>query len=160
MTSYTPPLEDMRFVLNHLVDLDSIAGLPGYEAATPEVIDQILEEAGKLAANELAPLNASGDRERAQLENSVVRTPEGFKEAYSKFVAGGWNGVAFPEEWGGHGLPWTVAGAVLEMWQAANKSFALCPVLTQAGVELLLQLGTDEQRARYLPKLVSGEWTG
>jgi alkylation response protein AidB-like acyl-CoA dehydrogenase len=160
MTAYTPPLEDMRFVLRHVVDLEGIARLPGYEAAAPDLVDQILEEAGRLAAGELAPINASGDRERVRLENGVVRTADGFKEAYRKFLDGGWNGLPFPEEHGGQGLPWTVATAVLELWQAANKSFALCPVLTQAGVELLLRFGTDEQRALYLPKLVSGEWTG
>jgi alkylation response protein AidB-like acyl-CoA dehydrogenase len=160
MTAYAPPLDDMRFVLRHLVDLEGIARLPGYEAASPDLVDQILEEAGRLAAGELAPINASGDRERVRLENGVVRTAEGFKDAYRKFVEGGWNGLPFPEEHGGQGLPWTVATAVLELWQAANKSFALCPVLTQAGVELLLGFGTEEQRALYLPKLVSGEWTG
>jgi alkylation response protein AidB-like acyl-CoA dehydrogenase len=160
MTAYTPPLEDMRFVLRHVVDLEGIARLPGYEAAAPDLVDQILEEAGRLAAGELAPINASGDRERVRLENGVVRTADGFKEAYRKFVEGGWNGLPFPEEHGGQGLPWTVATAVLELWQAANKSFALCPVLTQAGVELLLRFGTEQQRALYLPKLVSGEWTG
>ena len=160
MTVYTPPLEDMRFVLRHVIDLEGIVRLPGYEAAAPDLVDQILEEAGRLAAGELAPINASGDREQVRLENGVVRTAEGFKEAYRKFVDGGWNGLPFPEEHGGQGLPWTVATAVLELWQAANKSFALCPVLTQAGVELLLRFGTDEQRALYLPKLVSGEWTG
>ena len=160
MTAYTPPLEDMRFVLRHVVDLEGIARLPGYEAAAPDLVDQILEEAGRLAAGELAPINASGDRERVRLEDGVVRTADGFKEAYRKFVEGGWNGLPFPEEHGGQGLPWTVATAVLELWQAANKSFALCPVLTQAGVELLLRFGTEQQRALYLPKLVSGEWTG
>jgi 3-(methylthio)propanoyl-CoA dehydrogenase len=160
MTAYTPPLDDMRFVLRHVVDLEGIARLPGYEAAAPDLVDQILEEAGRLAAGELAPINASGDRERVRLENGVVRTASGFKEAYRKFVEGGWNGLPFPEEHGGQGLPSAVATAVLELWQAANKSFALCPVLTQAGVELLLRFGTDQQRELYLPKLVSGEWTG
>ena len=95
-----------------------------------------------------------------RLENGVVRTPDGFKEAYRKFVEGGWHGLQLPAEWGGQGLPWTVATAVWEMWNSANLAFCLCPILTQAGVELLLRHGTEAQRARYLAKLVSGEWTG
>ncbi len=160
MTAYAPPFADIRFVFEHLVDLEGLGRLPGLEAASKDVVDQILEEAGRFAVNELAPLNAAGDRERARLEDSVVHTPEGFKEAYRKFVDGGWHGLQLPAEWGGQGLPWTVATAVWEMWNSANLAFCLCPVLTQAGVELLLRHGTEAQRARYLPKLVSGEWTG
>ncbi len=160
MTAYAPPLDDIRFVLEHLVDLEGLGRLPGLEAATIDVVDQILAEAGRFAVNELLPLNAAGDRQRARLEDGAVRTPEGFKEAYGKFVEGGWHGLQLPAEWGGQGLPWTVATAVWEMWNSANLAFCLCPILTQAGVELLLRHGTEAQRARYLPKLVSGEWTG
>jgi len=160
MTAYTPPLAEIRFVLEHLVDLEGIGRLPGLETASADVVDHILEEAGRFAANELAPLNAVGDRQRSRLENGVVRTPTGFKEAYGKFVAGGWPALQFPEAWGGQGLPCTVATAVWEMWNSANIAFCLCPILTHAGVELLLRHGSTEQRARYLPKLVSGEWTG
>ena len=160
MADYTPPIDEMRFVLNHVVDLAAIGRLPGYDAATPDLVDHVLEAAGKFAANELAPLNQSGDRQPARLENGVVRMADGFKEAYAAFVAGGWNGLPFPEQWGGQGLPWTVATAVGEMWHSANMAFGLCPILTQAGVELLLRCGTPEQQERYLPKLVSGAWTG
>jgi len=160
MTRYVPPLDDIRFALTHMAGLEQVGRLPGCEAAMPDLVDQVLEEAAKFAANELAPLNATGDRERARLENGVVRTPEGYKKAYWKFVEGGWHGLPFPEAWGGQGLPWSVAIPVWEMWHSANFAFCLCPILTQAGVELLLNHGTDEQRARYLPKLVSGEWTG
>jgi alkylation response protein AidB-like acyl-CoA dehydrogenase len=160
MTAYTPPLDDMRFVLTHVADLGAIGRLPGYEAATPDLVGDILEAAGRFAANELAPLNQSGDRERVRLENGVVRTPDGFKEAYAAFVAGGWNGLPFPEHCGGQGMPWTVATAVSEMWHSANMAFGLCPLLTQAGVELLLGFGTEDQKQRYLGRLVSGEWTG
>jgi alkylation response protein AidB-like acyl-CoA dehydrogenase len=160
MTPYVPPLDDIRFALTHMAGLEQIARLPGCEAATPDLVDQVLEAAGKFAANELAPLNATGDRERARLENGAVRTPKGYKEAYRKFVEDGWHGLPFPQEWGGQGLPWSVAVPVWEMWHSANFAFCLCPILTQAGVELLLHHGTAEQRARYLPKLVSGEWTG
>ncbi len=160
MTRYDPPIDHMRFVLNQMVGIDSLAALPGYGDVDQDLVDQILEEAGKFAAGELAPINALGDRQGAVLENGVVRTPEGFKEAYQHFVDGGWNGLQFPEKHGGQGLPWTVATAVSEMWHSANMSFGLCPLLTQAGIELLLQFGTEQQRARYLDKLVSGAWTG
>ncbi len=160
MTSYAPPLDHMRFVLNQMVGLEHLAALPGYGEIDADLVDQILEEAGKFATGALAPLNGPGDQQGARLENGVVRTPEGFKEAYQQFVDGGWNGLQFPEEHGGQGLPWTVATAVSEMWHSANMSFGLCPLLTQAGIELLLKFGTDEQRATYLDKLVSGEWTG
>jgi 3-(methylthio)propanoyl-CoA dehydrogenase len=160
MTSYQPPLDEIRFALQHHADLEGLARLPGFEAASPDLVDQVLAEAGKFAASELAPLNAPGDRQRARLTADGVRTPDGYKEAYRKFVDGGWHGLQFPEAWGGQGLPWTVATAVWEMWNSANLSFCLCPILTQAGVELLLRDGTDDQRERYLRKLVSGEWTG
>ena len=160
MTSYTPPIDQMRFVLNDMVGLDRLATLPDYGDVDPDLVDQILDEAGKFAAGELAPLNAVGDQQGARLENGVVRTPEGFKNAYRQFVDGGWNGLQFPEAFGGQGLPWTVATAVSEMWHSANMSFGLCPLLTQAGIELLLKFGTEEQQATYLGKLVSGEWTG
>jgi alkylation response protein AidB-like acyl-CoA dehydrogenase len=160
MTTYAPPLADICFVLEHLADLEGLGRLPGLEAATPDVVDHILEEAGRFAVGELLPLNAAGDRQRARLDDGVVRTPDGFRDAYWKFVDGGWHGLQLPAEWGGQGLPWTVATAVWEMWNSANLSFCLCPILTQAGVELLLRHGTEAQRARYLPKLVSGEWTG
>src|SRR5688572_27974860 len=160
MTSYQPPLDEIRFALRLHADLEGLARLPGFEAASPDLVDQILAEAGRFAASELAPLNAPGDRQRARLTADGVRTPDGYKEAYAKFVDGGWHCLQYPEAWGGQGLPWTVATAVWEMWNSANLAFCLCPILTQAGVELLLRYGTDEQRARYLPKLVSGEWTG
>ena len=160
MTSYSPPLDHMRFVLNQMVGIENLAALPGYGDVDQDLVDQILDEAGKFAVGELAPLNAIGDQQGARLENGVVRTPEGFKEAYRQFVDGGWNGLQFPETYGGQGLPWTVATAVSEMWHSANMSFGLCPLLTQAGIELLLTFGTDQQRAAYLEKLVSGEWTG
>ncbi len=157
MTSYRPPLDDMRFVLRHMVDILSMSD---QEVVDFDLVDQVLEQAGKFAAGELLPLNMLGDRQGSRLENGVVHTPDGFKEAYRKFVDGGWNGLPFPQEWGGQGLPWPIATAVAEMWHSANMSFGLCPILTQAGIELLLRFGTEEQKNTYLEKLVSGEWTG
>ena len=160
MVPYAAPLDDMRFVLNRLVGLDRIAALPGYDEVSPELVDAVLEEAGKLASEVLAPINASGDHEHSVLENGVVRTPKGFKEAYDRYRDGGWNAVPFDPEFGGQGLPWTVAFAVQEMWQAANMSFGLCPLLNQGAVELLQDHGSDAQKQHYLPRLISGEWTG
>ncbi|MEM9443017.1 MAG: acyl-CoA dehydrogenase family protein, partial [Pseudomonadota bacterium] len=158
MTVYSPPLDQMRTVLDPMIP--GLAALPGHEELDHALVDQVLEEAGKFAAGELAPLNAIGDKQGAVLENGVVRTPDGFKKAYGQFAEAGWNGLPFPEEWGGQGLPWTISTAVSEMWHSANTAFGLCPLLTQAGIELLLEFGTDEQKATYLEKLISGEWTG
>ncbi|MCH7796113.1 MAG: acyl-CoA dehydrogenase family protein, partial [Proteobacteria bacterium] len=160
MTGYSAPVRDMRFVLDELADMAGLARLPGYEEATPDLVEAVLEEAGKLASEVLAPLNQSGDREGVTLENGVVRTPAGFPEAYARFIEGGWGSLAFDPDYGGQGLPWTLAIAVQEMWNSANLSFALAPVLTQGTVELLQTHGTEAQKATYLPKLISGAWTG
>ncbi|MGF1610258.1 MAG: acyl-CoA dehydrogenase [Kiloniellales bacterium] len=160
MTGYHAPLTEMRFVLEAVAGLGEVAALPGYEETTPELVEAVLGEAGRLAGEVLAPLNQTGDREGSRFENGVVRTPAGWAEAYRRYVEGGWNALPFEPEHGGQGLPWTLAAAVQEMWQSANMSFALCPLLTQGAVELLQVHGTSEQRASYLPKLVSGEWTG
>ena len=158
--SYTAPLADMRFVLEEVAELDQLAQLPGYEAASPDLVEAILGEAAKLAGNELAPLNQPADRAGSVLENGVVRTPPGFREAYARYVEGGWNGLAFDPEYGGQGLPLALAIPVAEMWNSACMSFALCPLLTVGAVELLQAHGSEEQKQRYLGKLVTGEWTG
>ncbi len=160
MTAYQAPLDDMRFVLNELTDLDGVSKLPGLGDATPDVVDAILEEAGKLAADVLAPLNKTGDEEGCVLKNGVVTTPKGFPEAYAKFIEGGWNGVSFDPDYGGMGLPYLVTAATFEIWQGANMAFAICPTLTQAAVELLEIHGSDELKGIFMEKLVSGEWTG
>ena len=160
MSDYTAPLADIRFALDELAGFAEIAGLPGYEEATPDLVDAILDEAGRLAREVLAPLNQSGDREGSTYENGVVRTPSGFREAYARFVDGGWGSLPFDPDHGGQGLPWALATAVLEMWNAANLSFALNSLLTQGAVELLQAHGSAEQKATYLPKMISGEWTG
>jgi alkylation response protein AidB-like acyl-CoA dehydrogenase len=158
--TYTPPLADLRFMLQSVGDLDALARLPGFEAATPELVDAVLAEAGRLAAEVLAPLNRPGDVQGCRLENGVVRTPDGFADAFAAFAAGGWIGLPVAEEHGGQGLPWAVANAVGEMWHAANMAFGLNPLLTQAGIEALARYGTDEQRRLYLAPLVEGRWTG
>jgi Acyl-CoA dehydrogenases len=160
MTAYTAPLQDMRFVLYELAGLDEVASLPDLEEATPEGVDAVLEQAARLASEVLAPLNQSGDRQGARLMEGAVRTPDGWKAAYRTFVEGGWNGLAFTPDYGGQGLPWVVSVAVQEMWHAANMSFGLCPLLNQGAVHALLTHGDQAVKSRFLPKLVSGEWTG
>jgi len=161
MTSYAAPLEDMRFLLQDMGGLEAVNRLAGLEEATPDLVDAILEEADKLARERLVPCNHPADRAGgATFENGVVRTPHGWTEAYTAFVEGGWNAVPFDPEFGGQGLPWLVAIAVQEIWQSANMSWALCPLLTQSGVELLTAHGSDQQKATWLPKLISGEWAG
>jgi 3-(methylthio)propanoyl-CoA dehydrogenase len=160
MVDFVAPLRDMQFVIEELVGLNDIAALPGGEDATPDLVRQILNEAARFGAEVLAPLNRVGDLEGSTLANGVVSTPTGFKDAYKSFVDGGWNGVAHDPDYGGMGLPGLVATATAEIWAAANFGFSLCPVLTQAGVELLTLYGSDDQKDTYLPKLVSGEWPG
>jgi len=160
VTDYAAPLADMRFALSEIAGIGEIAGLPGCEQATSDVVDAVLEEAGKLAGDILAPLNRTGDRQASRLENGIVRTPDGFKEAYAKYVEGGWNALPFPAEHGGQDLPMALSTAVLEMWNSANMGFALCPLLNVGAVEALAAHGTKEQQRLYLPRLISGEWTG
>ncbi len=160
MTTYTAPLQDMLFVMTEVADLDGVAALPGYEEATPDVIQAILDEAAKLAAEVLAPLNQIGDQQGSRLVDDKVVTPDGWKQAYQTFIDSGWNALAFEEKHGGQNLPWLLATAVQEMWHAANMSFGLCPMLTQGAVEALILHGSPELQDRYLHKMVSGEWTG
>ena len=160
MTSYTAPTRDMQFAMDALGLLPALAALPDYVDATPDLRDAMLEEAGKLASDMLAPINFSGDQQGAVLENGVVRTADGFKEAYAAYVEGGWNSLAFDPEFGGQGLPWLLGFAMAEMWVSANNSWGLCPMLTSGAVELLSAHGTPEQKALYLEKLISGEWNG
>jgi alkylation response protein AidB-like acyl-CoA dehydrogenase len=157
MTTYKAPIEDMMFTLEQVIGFEN---LPEASAMDAETTAQILEEAGKFAADVLAPLNFTGDRQGSYLNGVDVKTPDGFKEAYAQFCEMGWNGPQFDEKYGGMNLPSLVTFALQEMWQAANLSFGLCPMLTQAGIEAIEKHGTDEQKDLYLSKLVSGEWTG
>ena len=160
MSSYQAPLKDMRFVLNELAGLAEVAKLPGYEDATPDTVDAILEEAGKFATEVLDPLNAPGDREGSVFKDGAVATPKGFKEAYRKYVEGGWGALPFGPEWGGQGLPKLVATAVEEMLTSSNMSFSLCPLLTQGAIHALELCGTDALKQTFLPKMTTGTWTG
>jgi 3-(methylthio)propanoyl-CoA dehydrogenase len=158
--TYRAPVADMRFALETAAGSAELASLPGFEAAAPDLVATILGEAARLAETTLAPLNQPADRVGSVLENGVVRTPPGFREAYARYAEGGWNGLAVAPEHGGQGLPLALATAVSEMWNSACMSFALCPLLTAAAVELLQAHGTEEQKRRWLAPLVAGEWTG
>src|SRR5688572_2950690 len=160
MSAYRAPLKDMRFVLNELAGLAAVAKLPGFEEATPDTVDAILEEAARFASEVLDPLNRSGDQEGSRWADGEVRTPKGFREAYRKFAEGGWNALPFEPDWGGQGLPKLVATPVDEMWTSANMSFSLCPLLTQGAVHALSLRGSRALQERYIPKMVTGEWTG
>lgn len=157
---YSPPIKEMSFIVKELLGLESVSVLPGYEEATSETFDLILAESARFTTQVLAPLNAKGDRHGAHLEGGDVKTPPGFKEAYEKFLEGGWNGLTAPQSFGGQGLPTLLAAPLEEMWHAANMAFTLGPLLTRGAVEAINYAGTDEQKSRYLPSLVSGQWMG
>src|SRR5919197_1670611 len=160
MSTYQAPLKDMKFVLHELAGVAEVAKLPGYEDASADTVDAILEEGAKFAAGVLDPINYSGDQEGSKWAGGAVTTPKGFREAYRQFCEGGWNALPFETEWGGQSLPRLVSTPVQEMWKSANLSFSLCPLLTQGAIEALLLRGSDELKRRYLPKMVEGSWTG
>jgi alkylation response protein AidB-like acyl-CoA dehydrogenase len=160
MSAYRAPLKDMKFVLNELAGLPEVAKLPGYQEATPDTVEAILEEAARFATGVLDPLNRSGDQEGSKWAEGEVRTPKGFRDAYKKFAEGGWNALPFEPDWGGQGLPKLVATPVDEMWTSANMSFSLCPLLTQGAVHALSLRGSQALQKTYIPRMVTGEWTG
>ncbi|WP_166366892.1 acyl-CoA dehydrogenase [Pseudomonas akapageensis] len=160
MSEYTAPLRDMQFVLNELGLLDQVSQLPGCEDVSADLADAILAEAGKFAQGVLSPLNVSGDREGARWVDGEVHTAKGWHKAYQQFVEGGWNALSCDPEHGGQGLPRLVSALVEEMWNAANVSFGLCPMLTRGAIEAVELRGSDYLKETYLPKMISGEWTG
>ncbi|MEX2241861.1 MAG: acyl-CoA dehydrogenase [Burkholderiales bacterium] len=160
MSVYVAPLKDMRFVMQELAGLAEVGKLPGYEEATPDTVDAILEEASKFSSQVLDPLNYSGDLEGSRWSDGAVSTPKGFKEAYRKYVEGGWAALPFGAEWGGQGLPKLVATAVEEMLTSANMSFSLCPLLTQGAIHALELAGSKALQKTFLGKMVAGDWTG
>lgn len=158
--SYVAPVQEMLFVLNELAGLAQIAALPNCADATPETVQAILTEKAKFCGEVLAPLNHRADQNPSFWCDGKVTTSQGFKEAFKQFGAAGWQGVQHPVEFGGQGLPKLVATPCIEMLNAANLSFALCPLLTDGTIEALLTAGTDEQKKTYLSKLIGGKWTG
>jgi alkylation response protein AidB-like acyl-CoA dehydrogenase len=160
MSEYQAPLKDMHFVINELANLDTLSGLPGYEDATADMVEAILEQAGIFANEIFSPINYSGNEFGTQLENGKVISPPGFAEAYTQFVENGWQGIAQPVEFGGQGLPYLVSSATAEMWYSSNMALALCPLLTSGAIEAIYQHGNDALKACFLEKIVSGEWSG
>jgi alkylation response protein AidB-like acyl-CoA dehydrogenase len=160
MQIYTAPLRDMRFVLHELHGLDALTRHERFADFTADVVDSVLEEAGKIASEVLLPLNAVGDQEGCVLENGVVRTPTGFKAAYTLFREGGWTALAAPPEWGGQGAPESVSKMVEEMMSAANSAFGLFPGLTGGAIHAIADHATDDLKQAYLPKMIDGTWTG
>ena len=159
MPGYKAPLADMEFLLDEVMGV-SASGVPGYEALEPDFTAAVLAEAGKLAEEVLAPLNATGDREGCHLENGVVRTPTGFREAFERMKEGGWNGLDLPEAHGGQGLPYLLGTAVGEIFVSANMAFNMYQGLTHGAIGTILAHGTEEQKATYAPKMIALDWTG
>jgi alkylation response protein AidB-like acyl-CoA dehydrogenase len=160
MQEYQAPLADMKFVLRELVDLELLTQLPGFGEMTLDVADAVLEEAAKFAAGVLSPLNRSGDLEGARWQEGQVLTAGGWKQAYTRFTGDGWNSLSCPAELGGQNLPRALSALIEEMWNSANMAFALCPMLTRGAIDAIELRGSEAQKGTYLPKMVSGEWTG
>ncbi len=158
--SYVAPLKDMLFVMNELADLSVINSLPGCEDATPETVEAVLEENARFCSEVIAPLNKAGDQHPSAWKDGKVTTTPGFKEAFKAYGEAGWQGVQHPVNFGGQGLPKLVATPCMEMLNAANLSFALCPLLTDGAIEALMTSGSDEQKEKFLPNFISGKWTG
>ena len=159
MPTYTAPTKDLQFVLQELLDVTN-SDIPGYAELEADFTSAILEEAGKLGANVLAPLNASGDQEGCRLENGIVYTPKGFKDAFEQMKEGGWNGLDIPEEYGGQDMPYLMGSAVGEIFVSANMAFNMYQGLTHGAISAILAHGTDAQKQTYLPNMVSMDWTG
>ena len=160
MNQFTPPTQDQLLAISVNAGIAELAQSERFAAAEPDMIEAIVEGVGAFAAGEFAPLNRIGDLEGASLANGVVTLPDGFEQAYAQYVAQGWNAIASPPEFGGQGLPFTLACNVLENLGAANMAFTLLPMLSVGAIDALEHHGSDAQRAKYLPQLVSGEWSG
>lgn len=158
--SYVAPVPDLLFVMQHVANLEAMAQWPGLEDAGLDTAQAVLEECAKFNEGVLAPLNRIGDTKPPVFQDGTVTTSPGFADAYAQFTQGGWQGLQHPTAYGGQGLPKTIAAACAEMLNSANMSFALCPLLTDGAIEALLTAGSDELKAGFLSKLVSGEWTG
>ncbi|MCP1404089.1 acyl-CoA dehydrogenase [Achromobacter insolitus] len=158
--TYQAPVKDMLFVLNHLAGLPRVAALPGFEEATPDTTQAVLEESARYAGDVLAPLNHPADREPSAWRDGAVTTSPGFKQAFRQYADAGWQGMTHPAEYGGQGLPGLIGSPCSEMLNAANLSFALCPLLTNGAIEALLTAGSPELKERFIGPMISGQWTG
>lgn len=160
MADFKAPIQEVSFVLNELLDINRLSVLPGFEEATPELVEAVLEQAGKFASEVFAPLNRIGDIQHSTAKDGEVKTPDGFKEAYQLFVENGWEGLAQDPEYGGQGMPFTVHMAIGEFWNSANMALALCPMLSAGAIDAVAAHASEELKEIYLAKLISGEWTG
>jgi len=160
MTDYQAPLKQMRFTIEHLVGFEDVKKLPHFDTVDADTVEAVLEEAAKFASGVLAPINWLGDQQGVSVVNDAVQVPAEFADAYTKFCEGGWPGIAGDPDFGGQGLPKTIAVACDEMWAASNVAFALCPELSQGAILAMDRHGTDELKATYLEKLISGQWAG
>ena len=160
MSDYRAPTDDMLFVLEHIAGLPELANRKGYDHADLETVEGVLGEAARFMEEQLAPLNQKGDQEGLVVENGQIFHPEGFADAYARFVEAGWNGIALDESHGGGGMPWCVGLAVQEMMTASNMAFSLCPLLTQGAIDAISHHASETLQEIYLPKMVSGEWSG
>jgi 3-(methylsulfanyl)propanoyl-CoA dehydrogenase len=160
MPIYNAPVKDIKFVLNDLLGLDKMTNMPGFEDATPDMVDAILEEGGKLMSEVIQPLNQVGDTEGCKWDDGVVTTPTGFKEAYDQYREGGWAGIDMDTKYGGQGLPHIIGVSLAEMMSSANMAFGMYPGLTHGASAAIYKHGSDAQKDMYLPKMTSGEWTG
>ncbi len=158
--SYTAPVKDMLFAIEHLANIEQVAQMPGFEDAGLDTAAAVLEECARFNEGVVAPLNVPGDQNPSSWKDGVVTTTPGFKDAFAQFAQGGWQGLQHPASFGGQGLPKTIGAACVEMLNSANLSFALCPLLTDGAIEALLTAGSEELKATYLEKLISGQWTG
>ncbi len=160
MSDYRAPTDDMLFVLEHIANLSELASREGYDHADLETVAGVLDEAARFMEEQLAPLNQKGDQEGLLVENGRIFHPDGFADAYERFVEAGWNGIALDEDHGGGGMPWCVGLAVQEMMTAANMAFSLCPLLTQGAIDAISHHANETLQEIYLPKMISGEWSG
>ena len=160
--TYVPPTDDMKFALRHLADFSAVARLPSFAETGLDLADAVIDEAAKLAADIIAPLNHTSDQQSATYieADSSVKTPHGFADAYRAMAAGGWTSIEADEAFGGQNMPMALSAAVNEMWQSASLSFALCHLLTQGQIYALQKSASEDQKQRFLPAMVEGRWTG
>jgi len=160
MADYKAPVSEISFVIKEMLNIDQLTSIPDFAEASPELIDAVVEEAGKFAADVIAPLNRIGDIQHSKAIDGEVKTPDGFKEAYQLFIDNGWLSLAQPTQYGGQGLPFTLHMAASEFWNSANMALALCPMLSAGAIDALVAHGSDELREKYLPNMIAANWSG
>src|SRR3954464_3436062 len=160
MSDYSPPLRDIKFLLDHVTPLDELSKLEAYAEIDAESVYGVIEEFGRLMSDVWAPTNAVGDHEGSRVEGDGVVTATGFKEAYKAYADAGWGAVPFAEEYGGGGFPWLVGIVQQELLNSANMALAMAPLLTQGAIDAILHHGSEEQKEVYVKRMVTGEWTG